>query len=105
MRCIKENLIKLKINNYDSFVLDYKELLSHKSGAKFDIIFLDPPYQERSYYETSLKLIRSLDLLESDGIIIIEKLSDITIIIPDDFIINNQKKYGNKEIILLNHID
>ena len=105
MRCIKENLIKLKINNYDSFVLDYKELLSHKSGAKFDIIFLDPPYEESSYYETSLKLIKSLDLLESDGTIIIEKLSDITMIIPDNFIVNKQKKYGNKEIILLNHID
>ena len=43
----------------------------HAEGQKFDIIFLDPPY-ECNYEEKVLNLIVEYDILNKDGIIVLE---------------------------------
>jgi 16S rRNA (guanine966-N2)-methyltransferase len=104
LQCIRQSLEKLKIRNFDLFNLDYKKLLKSKEGAQFDIIFLDPPYLKTNYYENALFLIHSLDLLKSQGQIILEKNNDTNISIPEGLIITKQKKYGSKSIFILNKI-
>ncbi len=70
-----------------------------KQDKKFDVIFIDPPY-ESDLYEKSLEIIKSNDVLQSNGIIILEH--------PVNKIINNNgfelikaKVYGNKQISYL----
>ncbi|GGC80461.1 putative rRNA methyltransferase YlbH [Thalassobacillus devorans] len=46
-----------------------------KRGLKFNIIFLDPPYQQVSY-EKLVEAIREHDLLKDEGIIICEHDAD-----------------------------
>ncbi len=103
-RTIKKSLEKLKIRNYDLFSLDFKSLLASKKGAKFDIIFLDPPYRKSEYYNEALKLIKQYNLLSNLGHIILEKNNDIDIEIPKKFIVSKEKKYGSKSILIINNI-
>lgn len=52
---------------------EYQKCLKSLSSnnEKFDIIFLDPPY-ELGYEENCLKLISDYELLSSDGVIVLE---------------------------------
>ena len=43
-----------------------------KQNARFDLIFLDPPYGEK-FLENALKRISEIDILKSGGIIICER--------------------------------
>lgn len=71
MKVIKENVKLCKCLERATFLmLDYKSALN-KISERADLIILDPPY-ESGYYEVSLDMIDSLDLLASDGIIIAE---------------------------------
>ena len=69
---IKDNLKKVKFDQKASvFQMDYLRYLS-TSREKFDIIFLDPPYAEKSL-ENALQKISEIDILSEGGIIICER--------------------------------
>lgn len=81
---IKQNLEKIHAENYpDSFELlrmpaeKAIEALG-KRGEKFDIIFMDPPYREAHSFAVKLsELIAASDLLEENGILIVEHSSEL----------------------------
>lgn len=66
---------------------------------KFDYIYLDPPYDNMEIYHNSLNLIKELNLLNEDGIIIVESNDKLDI---KDYNIIKEKKYGKKHIYFLN---
>lgn len=71
------------------------------TDKKFDIIFIDPPY-ESDLYEKSLAAIKKSGVLSSCGFIVLEYDTEIT---PhfntDDFIILKDKKYGRVKILIM----
>ena len=72
VKVIKDNLKKVKFDQKASvFQMDYLRYLS-TSREKFDIIFLDPPYAEKSL-ENALQKISEIDILSDGGIIICER--------------------------------
>ena len=73
---IKKNLLTLKEHNscVEVFNLNYTDCLS-KLEKKYDIIFLDPPYQQASLIHITLDFIQSHNLLALDGVIVIENES------------------------------
>lgn len=72
---VKKNL---KICNMDAEVYndDACSFLRRTSG-KFDLVFMDPPY-DSDVYEPALDLICGIDLLNDNGIIVCESHSDRT---------------------------
>ena len=50
---------------------DYKKALKILKNEKFDIIFLDPPY-ESQFDIQALKIIIEKDMLSKEGIIVLE---------------------------------
>jgi len=75
IKIIKENLIHTKLLEKATIIKgDVSEVLKKLSleGKKFDLIFLDPPYNKGLVTET-LQQIETYDLLESQGIIVAEK--------------------------------
>ena len=71
-RLIRENLTRTKLSSQAKVVRsDYLDHL-RRCKEKFDIIFLDPPYAE-VFLENSLNLIREIDILASNGIIVTER--------------------------------
>ena len=70
---------------------------------KSKIIFLDPPYQNKNI-EKILNIIRNLDLLDKNGIIILHRHKKEIINLPKKYEIIDQRKYGISKIIFLNYL-
>jgi len=71
-KLIRENLRRTKLEQFAKVVLgDYEKYLKN-SQESFDIILLDPPYEE-NFLKNSLKLITEIDILQSGGIIVTER--------------------------------
>ena len=70
-----------------------------KINVKADVIFIDPPY-DSDLYEKSLAAIKSNNILEKDGIIILEHPLE-KIIDYNSFQLLKNKTYGNKQITYL----
>ena len=99
---INNNISKLGDKNTSVINSDYKDALKNLKDKKFDLIFLDPPYNT-NYIEESIKLIDMYDLID-DGLIICESDSLDKIIYSDKYTSVKSKKYGDKYIVILKKI-
>lgn len=72
-----------------------------KLNIKADVIFIDPPY-DSDLYEKTLLLIKEKDILNKDGIIILEHPIDKEIN-KNGFELIKAKTYGNKQISFLSN--
>ena len=92
---------KVKIMSTD--YLNALEILK-KQNYKFDIVFLDPPYQT-DFSEKASKKIVEYNLLNENGIIVIEtdRKNEITYNINklNLFDIYDERKYGRAELIFV----
>jgi 16S rRNA (guanine(966)-N(2))-methyltransferase RsmD len=79
-KVLKHNLDKIGIppDHYRIIKGEYNRSVIQlgKEGFKFDIIFLDPPY-ELLEYANPLKVIYKRNILKDDGIIILERPSNL----------------------------
>ena len=91
---IKENIKKCGAESKSKVIHgDYMKALEH-SDDKYDIILVDPPYGA-GLYEKCLASIEKLDLLEDEGIIILEHEKNV--VLPDclgKYSRLKEKKYG-----------
>ncbi len=95
------NTIKLfNIKDKSTVILtDWKKYLNncHDNNIKFDLIFVDPPY-DYDVYEKILDKVSSYNLLKPNGLIILEhanlKLKDTY----NNLKLYKAKKYGNKSV-------
>ena len=62
----------------------------------FDVIYIDPPYKNIELYSESLKKIADNNLLNKNGVIVVEcqKWLD-NFIVPEKLILKKEKKYGD----------
>ncbi len=81
---------------------DYLAYVSTTNVA-FDLIFLDPPYQE-GFLMPALKKIKERDLLNPDGLIYCETEGEPPTEITDLFSVVRDKKYGRARILLLKEL-
>ena len=105
IKTINKNISTIGITDTEVLNMDYKKALNYfnDKNIKFDLIFLDPPYNT-NYIEESLNLIAEFDLLNSDGLIVCESDNLDRIIYPDMYKAVKDKKYGDKYIVLLKKI-
>lgn len=106
VKIINKNLEKTHLQqNAKIMNMDYKKCLQNLSNnkEKFNIIFIDPPYKA-DFAADAVKIILSLQLLEKDGIIIIEtdeQDRDIEELNKLDVEIYDRRKYGRANLIFL----
>jgi 16S rRNA (guanine(966)-N(2))-methyltransferase RsmD len=99
IKTIKENLNNLKIDNNEFEVIKNKDINAIESFTnKFDLIILDPPYEE-GQYELIVNLLKEKDLLSEHAIIVMEanrsiKLENI------DYIKNKEYHYGEINVFI-----
>lgn len=96
---VKKNITKLKLN--DECILinkDFKDCLVGLKGLKFDLIFLDPPYNMTNV-DLILKNIYDNDLLNNKGIISFEMEKNTN---PESeyFNILKDRTYGIKRVVI-----
>ena len=97
---LKKNLNNLKSEiNYEvveSDILNNFEFKSLKLG--YDIVFLDPPYKEKTLENILNKIIEN-QILKESGIIIIHRHKKEIDEFPKNFQLIDEKKYGISKII------
>lgn len=92
VQVIKENIVKAKFEeSADVFCADYMLVLKKLKDSKFDLIFVDPPYN-RGIGIDAISKISEYDILNDDGIIILE--TDTNEEVPEN--IGELEKYNYK---------
>ncbi len=103
IKIINKNLIATKTNEKAKVInKDYLEALKElkNNSKKFDIIFLDPPYNT-DYIEKAIDVILQYDLINDNGIIIAET-NDINKISKNkNAEIYDKRKYGKVFVIFI----
>lgn len=101
IKILKKNLAKIGLmEDIEVYNTDYKIAIS-KLGSrakKFDIIFIDPPYNKSIPVEAINKIYEK-NILSRNGIIIIEH--DIKELMPEKvniYELHKRKKYGNTQL-------
>jgi len=103
----KEVLIILKKNisslNYEKEAIviekDILKTLDYRNfKEKFDIIFMDPPYKEKSLDLMLLQILNS-KILNNEGVIIIHRQKNEEDSFPKEFRIIEEKTYGISKVI------
>ena len=95
---VRSNVKKARVENESTILnVDFKDAVKRLStqNQKFDVIFMDPPYYENMFIEC-LKSIDKFNLLDEDGIIVVEH--DTKDKFPDNMgrlYKSRDKKYGN----------
>ena len=101
---MKKNMENLGLKeNGNLLCLDYRKALETLKNKKFDIIFLDPPYQT-DYIEKALLLIEQYQILNKNGIIVCESNQKQFIVFSESYQVYKERKYGDKFIVILEKI-
>ncbi len=102
----KANLVHTKL--IDDAVIIKNDCVSVVSrlasmNMKFDVIFMDPPYN-KSLEEEVIKEIIKYDILDEDGIIIAEASSDTLFdyIAGSGYEVSREKSYGSNKHVFIN---
>lgn len=97
---LKDNAKNLKINNADFFQCDYiaENPIPNK---QFDIVFLDPPFQQ-NILPTACDLLETRNLLKPNGIIYLEfqKGSVDIAALPKNWIVKKHQSTSTVEYVL-----
>lgn len=103
---IKKHLLN-NLDNIDNHIfleLNYQKAIEkfRQENIKFDIIFLDPPYN-KYILNDSIKLIINSNILNIGGIIVCEYEDEIIDNYPNLKIIK-EKKYGTTKIVIFKNV-
>jgi len=103
IKTILRNIQKLKCENETRVYRKKVESYLKKTEKKYDLIFMDPPYDKNMVNKT-INLIISNSILKKNGKIIIEHSSNEKINCINSEIYANQKRNGSTMITILENI-
>lgn len=66
----------------------------------FDLVFLDPPYG-KGLGEKALVSLRDGEWLSKDAILVLEERADVALDLPEGFVLEDTRKYGDTAIHIL----
>lgn len=103
VKCIKGNLKNIDNSLYEIFESDYLLALKKLSnmGRKYDLVFLDPPY-DSNIYISAIEILDRYNLLNKGAVIVVESSIENNLQLKTkSCIIEKQKEYGSLKITLL----
>ena len=102
---LKENLENLKLINRCRIIQKniLKDLIFENLNQTYDVIFLDPPFNQKEIYLILSKIYQSR-ILKKKGILILHRKNNYNESFLKEFKILEEKKYGISKIIFGNFI-
>ena len=109
IKVIKSNIEKCRIDatDYSLYRNDFKRALKifGKKEEKFDIIFLDPPY-DKGLIDEALQCILDNNLCNDKALVICEKSNTEEITVTDEKLeVIKEKKYGITDIVIFEYME
>lgn len=105
IRVVKDNINSLGIKNCDIYKMDYRDMLKRikLADVKYDIIFLDPPYNMKVINDIVYTLNMD-NMLNEEGLIVIEHSGNYEYIDYEGLEVIKDKRYGDKFITILQKV-
>ncbi len=99
---LKKNLQNLKaIENYKIIEKDINNgKIFETLDKKFDIVFMDPPYKDKNL-NLLLENLENIKILNKNGVVVIHRHKNEQDMIPKNFKVIEEKRYGLSKIIFL----
>ncbi len=97
---VRKNLENTRLSDVGTLVLGDATAFLERTGEKYSLIFLDPPY-DGGFYAPVLSKIAEKELLEPDGVLVLEKRADAEIPLPRGLEMIKDRKYGKTAILLI----
>ena len=91
------------LNNIELFKSDINNVLENKKIDKFDIIFLDPPFADKSYIET-IKLIKNKKIFSKKNLVIIHREKKTEDNLKNVLNVFLTKNYSRSKILFANFL-
>ena len=102
IRCINDNLSEFKISDKGNVIFsDYSKALKNfrDNNIKFDIIFIDPPYNYENINDI-VETISRYNILNDGGILVLEFRYDNIVVDSNIYTLHKSKKYGDKFVYI-----
>lgn len=100
-RLIGQNIAKLRVREATELIRRDARHLPGRTGAPFDLVFLDPPYG-RDLGEPALCAAQVGGWLSKDAFVVWEESHPVTP--PEGFELIDQRRYGDTHITLMSKI-
>lgn len=98
-KVLKENIENTVKANYQNLTIA-SDLFGLKPVCPFDIVFLDPPYDQGLEHK-ALEYLCNQRLIALGGIVVVEQRKGVVMIEPPEFITQAPRVYGNCQITVL----
>lgn len=99
---IRDNLNSLKETG-EVINADYLSALEKLNGAHFDLVFLDPPYAEKEYYQKAVDYLLSHDMLNPSSAVVVEYEGELDLD-RSGFEYSKDYRYGYTRLIILREV-
>ena len=104
IKILKKNIEKLNVQKVSSiYPIDVINFIKKNTNQKFDLIFFDPPFNEKNI-KNIIELIFIKQLLKKNGILIIHRNKNTIDDIPKNFHKIEERTYGISKIIFGNFL-
>ena len=100
LRVLYKNVDNLKIKEKVKIIKKSIRKVK-KINGKFDLIFMDPPYQMDIIFKKTLKKILDFKAIKKNSLLVLEHNRKKKIVIPKEFQIIKEKNYGNSGVTLI----
>lgn len=104
--CISQNLKGIDYSLYNVMNVDYIDALKYfrQTSQKFDVVFIDPPY-ESGFYAPAVEIIARYNLLADNGIMVLEMEKSTKFDFDrSKWSIYKEREYGITKILVLQKI-
>ena len=107
-KTIRQNCELLGIELGGNFSLIHEEAMTtlkriYEEHAAFDIVFFDPPYNQKLAKKT-LKLLTLHDILHAQSLVCIQCETSEILEIPEDLTVLTQRRYGSSYLTVLQRV-
>ena len=103
VQLIRKNIDELRFNDICTVVEKSSYDYAKTCNKRFDIIFLDPPYN-KGYIEPALEMISEYNLLSENGIVVLESDNTDFKSEVDGLLVEKQKRYGRTFITIYKNV-
>ncbi len=96
---LKKNIHNLSVgNNIEIFKSDINTVLLNRKLEKFDILFLDPPFADKSFIET-VKIIKDKKIFKKKNLVVIHREKETQDNLKNILNVFLTKSYGRSKIL------